>query len=148
MKRGFSLIELLVTIFIIALLVTVVIAAVQHVQTKSRDTRRMEDMNEISRALELYHTDNYQFPKSGTGPCNEPPGNMCPEVTLDGDTDPLSTTLVAAGAIPAISTDPVHPDYTYRYQTNALGTTYILKFCLETNSIQGYVAGCDNEKRP
>lgn len=136
MKRGFSLIELLVVMAIIALLATAIIAGVTLIQTKSRDTRRIEDMRQISEALELYHATNYQFPKAVT------------ETIIDGTTDILTTTLVPTGNIPAISTDPLYPDYAYRYQTNSLGTTYTLMFCLETDSIPGYSAGCNNKMTP
>ncbi len=121
---------------IIALLATAVIAGVTHMQTKSRDTRRIEDMSQISKALELYHATEYKFPKSSN------------EVTLNGTSDILTTTLVPAEAISAISIDPLHPDYTYTYQTNSLGTTYTLRFCLETSSIPGYSQGCGNEMKP
>lgn len=136
MKRGFSLIELLVAMAIIALLATTIIAGVTHMQTKSRDTRRVEDISQISKALELYYSSEYRFPKAET------------EVVLNNVDDILTTTLIPAGAISSISLDPIHPDYTYRYQTNSLGTTYTLRFCLETDSIKGYSAGCSNEKTP
>ncbi len=123
---------------IIALLATVVIAGVQHMQTKSRDTRRVEDINQIAKALNLYYADNYKFPKAET------------EIEINGTTDALSLGLISAGAMPTLPSDPISPDDTFKYwyQTNSLGTTYTLRFCLETDSIPDHTAGCNNTKTP
>jgi len=135
LNSGFTIIELLIVIAIIGILATMIIAGVEHMQTKSRDTRRIEDMNQISKALELYHVSYFKFPKSTD------------EIVLIG-TDDVSTALIEEGTISSISKDPLYPDYTYRYQTNSIGTSYTLRFCLETESIHGYHANCDNEMTP
>ena len=130
--------ELLVVMAIIALLASIVVAGVQHAQTKSRDVRRVEDMNQISKALNLYYTDHNKFPKSAT------------EVVINGSSDALSSALISNNAMPVVPTDPLTPDDTYKYwyQTNSIGTTYTLRFCLETDSIPNYSAGCTNTMRP
>ncbi len=53
-KKAFTLIELLVVIAIIALLSSIVLASLNDVRTKSRDTKRIRDFNELSKAIELY----------------------------------------------------------------------------------------------
>lgn len=132
---GFTIIELLVVIAIIGMLAAVVLASLSHLQAKSRDTRRLEDMREIQKALGLYYIDNNHFPVSATA------------LTIDG-TDSMSTALVNAGAIPAVPGDPVSTAYAYTYQTNTGGTEFTLTFCLETDTIPNFAKGCTNSITP
>ena len=54
MKKGFTLIELLVVIAIIGVLSSVVVISLTSAREKSRDARRMQDIAQIHRAIELY----------------------------------------------------------------------------------------------
>jgi prepilin-type N-terminal cleavage/methylation domain-containing protein len=54
-SKGFTLIELLVVISIIGLLSSVVLASLNVAKSKSRDARRMADLSQIARALNLYY---------------------------------------------------------------------------------------------
>ncbi len=56
-KRGFTFIELLVVISIIAILVTAIIATFGGAQAKARDARRQEDLDAIKKALALFKSD-------------------------------------------------------------------------------------------
>jgi len=133
--RGFTLIELLVVLAIIALLASVILASFSTTQVKSRDVRRMEDVDAIFKALELYHIGINHFPKSVA------------TTTITG-TDAVSTTLINASSINSVPTDPLYPDYSYKYKTNSIGTDFTITFCLEGDSIPGYSAGCNNTKTP
>ena len=64
-SRGFTLIELLVVVAIIGMLASVVIASLGSSRMKARDARRIADLNEIRTALELYYSDNNQYPPTG-----------------------------------------------------------------------------------
>ncbi len=57
-KKGFTLIELLVVVSIISLLASVVLASVNSARSKGRDARRLEDLQQIRNALELYANDH------------------------------------------------------------------------------------------
>lgn len=70
-KRGFTLIELLVVIAIIGMLSSVVLASLNTARAKSRDARRIADLNQIRTALEMFYSDNGYYPQSNCGwDCN------------------------------------------------------------------------------
>ncbi len=134
-KRGFTLIELLVVIAIIGLLASIVIVSLASTQSRARDTRRLEDVNSLQKGFALYLASNGSYPISVS------------TTTLDG-TDSVSAALIADGAFSAMPQDPQYPTYSYEYSTNANGNTYLISFCLETDTIQNYAQGCGNTVRP
>ena len=62
MKRGFTLVELLVVIAIIALLSTLSVVALNSARAKARDARRLSDIKQIRTALEMYFDSNMKYP--------------------------------------------------------------------------------------
>ena len=69
--RGFTLIELLVVIAIIGVLSAVVLTSLNTARMKARDTRRIQDLDQIRTALELYYHDKGYYPASPCGwDCN------------------------------------------------------------------------------
>jgi len=66
MKRSaFTLVELLVVIAIIGLLSSVAVVSMNSARAKARDTKRLADIAQIRKALELYYSVNNQYPPSG-----------------------------------------------------------------------------------
>ncbi len=130
MKRGFTIIELLIVMAIIGMLASIMLVTFSTLQAKSRDTRRVEDVRELQKALGMYYIESNQFPISAS------------PINIIG-TDPVSTVLINNGVISGISGDPVSPTYDYTYQTSGPGN-YTITFCLETDSIPKYVQGCTN----
>ena len=63
-KRGFTLIELLVVIAIIGILSSVVLASLNSARQKSRDAKRVSDIQNLQLALELSFDSNSEYPDS------------------------------------------------------------------------------------
>jgi len=62
MKRGFSLIELLVVITIISILTLVTVSQFQNAKKKSNDVARKGDLNSVTKALQMFYADYGYFP--------------------------------------------------------------------------------------
>jgi prepilin-type N-terminal cleavage/methylation domain-containing protein len=65
-QAGFSLIELMVVISIVAFISSSIFSAVYQIRIKSRDTKRIADIVQIQKALELYYSSNNQYPPHDT----------------------------------------------------------------------------------
>lgn len=66
-KKGFTLVELLVVISIIGVLAAVIIAGVSGARAKSRDAKRVADLQNIQLALQFYYDKYGTFVVAGTG---------------------------------------------------------------------------------
>lgn len=66
MKRfgGFTLVELLVAISIMAVLAVFGFNVYKGVLARARDSKRMDDLKKIQTALELYHNNNSHYPNT------------------------------------------------------------------------------------
>lgn len=61
MRRGFTLVELLVAISIITILSTIGLAIFSNIQSKARDSIRKKDLNSLATALEIYFQKNDKY---------------------------------------------------------------------------------------
>lgn len=61
-NKGFSLIELMVSIAIVAILTALIIVNIASSRAKARDAKRISDIAQIQLALEQYFTKNGQYP--------------------------------------------------------------------------------------
>lgn len=71
-SRGFTLIELMVVIAIIGLLSVIVLGALSEAREGARDAKRLQDVDAVVNALELYATSNgglYPAASAGATPC-------------------------------------------------------------------------------
>lgn len=129
-SRGFTLIELLVVVGIIALIAVIVLFNTANIRARSRDVRRITDIKSIQEALAMYYSNNQFYPYPYPAPGQE----------IDG-TDPISMTLISDQVINMVPADPLNdPPYEYFY-TSGDGKSYVLKYYLETSSIQGLNQG-------
>lgn len=126
-KKGFTLLELIIVIFVIAIISTIVIVSLSGSRQKGRDAKRISDVTQIQIALETY----YQLE-------NSYPGQLIPGQPLIGS----STGVVFLSQIPKNITssndDCLSDEYAYSYYDDS--GKYGISFCLESN-IEGYSSG-------
>jgi len=61
-KKGFTIIELIVVIAIIAVLAGIVLVNVQGYMAKAKNAKRNSDIASYVKAFQIYYTDNGKFP--------------------------------------------------------------------------------------
>lgn len=81
-QAGFSLVELMVVVFIMGLLATLIIVNVAPVGDRSRVTKAKADISNLENALEQYSLDLYTYPSTqqGLAALSAPPAGV--DVTL------------------------------------------------------------------
>ena len=67
LRKGFSLIEILVVLFIIGLLTTIVAVNVLPSQDKAMVSKAKVDIAILGGALEMYRLENYRYPNTEEG---------------------------------------------------------------------------------
>ncbi len=111
-KKGFTTIELLIVVAIIAFLATFLFFRYSIAQKESRDTKRLADMQALSKAIITFHAENGHYPDLSDGLPFE--GEI-----LDG-TSKFEEAIEPY--IKSIAVDPLHDgtDYFYSYQYHRL----------------------------
>lgn len=118
-KLGFTLIEILIVVAIIAILASVVLIGLGPLQRQGRDARRISDLKQVQTGLELYYNREGQYPPSG--------------VSWDADIiAPLKAADIGVSNVPA---DP-SSGKTYHYWSN--GTQYVLGAVLDDANHSAY----------
>jgi type II secretion system protein G len=99
-RRAFTLVELLVVISIIGLLSSIAVVSLNASRIKARNIKRKTDMVQITKALELYYTDNNIYPSTSDaywGTCAGG-GNKAADAWIPG--------LVSGGYMSKLPSDP------------------------------------------
>lgn len=99
--KGFTLVELLVVLSIIAVLLGVLLVSFQGTRVTARDGRRKTDLELIRGALEMYRGDCGLYPSSLT--------------FGDSLVGPTGTPCSGNNYIARIPKDPLDPSYNYYY---------------------------------
>ncbi len=97
--NGFTLVEMLVTVFILGLLTTIVALAVLPNQQKAMVQKAKADIATLGQAMEIYHLDNASYPAAGDG--------------LQALAAPSASGGKAAGYIKKLPDDPWGRPYQY-----------------------------------
>lgn len=143
-SEGFTLLELLVVVTMMMMLMVATAYSFLPALAKSRDTRRFQDIRDLQKALNLSYISNKKYPTSLT------------EISLHG-TDPVNSKLLTDQDLLEKIVDPLSGDTdncgagntcNYYYQTNGGGTSYQIRFCLETDGAKGFAKGCSNYMKP
>ncbi|MBU1148775.1 type II secretion system GspH family protein [Patescibacteria group bacterium] len=112
-QKGFTIIELLIVVAIIALLATMVVIRLELSRAMARDTVRLGDMDAIYKALKVYDAGYLAYPSSVN--CDGGGGNICHSTSSVPDWIPA-----LAGYLGKAIRDPLQdqdPDFRYSYQT-------------------------------
>lgn len=62
-KQGFTLMEILIVIAMLGILATIIFGSYLSSLKKGRDSRRKQDLEQVSRALELYYSEQGRYPE-------------------------------------------------------------------------------------
>lgn len=108
-QKGFTLIELMVSITIIGILASVVLLQLNQTRVKSRDARRLEDIRTVINAIELYNS------RFGFYPADDDLGSEGARWSL------LTQQLRSAGFLVREAFDPINST-TYDYDYAAAPT--------------------------
>ncbi len=116
-SKGFTLIEMLIVITIIALLASLILVGMGGARAKTRDSRRIADLHNVMNALELYYAKEGAYPE-GT-------------YSSDTDWETFKAILTNAGiGVTRMPKDPLsNTDYYYQY--GGTTTDYVLGALLE-----------------
>lgn len=66
-KNGFTIVELLIVIVVIAILATISIVAYNGIQQRARDAQRKSDIATLAKKLSLYNIDNGNYAEGNCG---------------------------------------------------------------------------------
>jgi len=160
MKKGFTLIELLIVIAILALLMSIIIITLNPAELlkKSRDTKRVSDLNALRTAINLYVTDkaapdldlygtcgtNTWLSLSGNDDCTALASHQCTttnRLTTGSGWIPINFGSISSGSpLSALPVDPTNASSTtpfsnlyYAYQCNTAASTFELNAQMESS---------------
>ena len=115
-RKGFTLIEILIVVAIIAILASVVLVGLGPTQSLGRDARRVSDLHEVQNGLELFYNSKGAYP-----------------IATNGAWSGLGTALTAqVPTINAIPSDPGNNGYVYG--SDAAGAGYVLQATMENGT--------------
>lgn len=66
--KGFTVVELLITIAVIGILITIAVVGYTKVQNTARNAQRLDDMNRVAELLDIYYTKNGSYPATTDQP--------------------------------------------------------------------------------
>lgn len=145
-KNGFSIIELLIVMAIIAILTAIITTNFATSKSKSRDAKRVSDIAQIQLALEMVFDKCNAYPQgisvSSTIPLDPVSGTFCKKLGS-------SSNYTLGDFISVVPKESATQLYTYGKNTTAPFVDYVLRANLENNStvlvddVDGTVLGTD-----
>jgi general secretion pathway protein G len=103
-QSGFTLIEIMVVVVILAVLGALVVPKILENVDKARVTRAQSDIRAIQTALDLYRLDNFKYPTTEQGL----------SALVKQPADPTITNYRSGGYLPSLPKDPWNNPYQYQ----------------------------------
>lgn len=104
LQRGFTLIEIMVVVVILAILATVVVPKIIDRPDEARITKAKQDIRALESALNLYKLDNFTYPTTDQG---------LEALSSRPDLPPEPPKYKAGGYVERLPQDPWGRDYLY-----------------------------------
>ena len=144
-KRGFTLVEILIVVAIIATLASVALVGLGPVQRSGRDTRRISDLRQTQNAIELYYA------KCGFYPGDAQSGTDCTGSGGGKTTWSSLTDAIVGSPSLGVSKIPNDPRSGAEYHYGSInGSNYVVGATLENtgaaqlrDDVDGTVEGVD-----
>ncbi len=106
-RSGFTIVELLIVIVVIAILAMITLVVYSGVQAKTRDAVRQNDLSQIAGALNLYNLDHHNYIQHGSGYGVNGNGNGWLNAVIGSYPLSIISSLQADGILkPGTFTDP------------------------------------------
>jgi len=118
LKNGFTLIEVMAVVMIIAIIAALAMVSYTSIRVKTRDIRRVSDINTLHTALNAYYKDHGEYPTSLT------PGQIF------RNSDSTKIYLDEIPFNPQPRTDHNCPDSEFLYKVSTDKQTYSLSACV------------------
>lgn len=110
-RSGFTIVELLIVIVVIAILAAITTIAFNGVQQRARDSQREHDITTIRKAIDLFRADKGGYPVCGTANAYSAGGALAGSTASNCLTAALVPTYLAK-----LPTDPINSgSYQYFY---------------------------------
>lgn len=120
-QAGFTLVELLIVIVVIAILAAIVITTFSGVQARARDTERQTDIKALASQLEVYYTNEGSYPTRAQMISDTTlPTTFLEGLSEDALTDPQAATTEDNSIGTAA---PTATNHAYRYNCTAAADT-------------------------
>lgn len=125
-QKGFTLIELMVTMAMIGFLASIILIALGSARLKARDAKRVTDAKNVIKSFELYLNDNGVYPQYGT---------VGTEYDLTTAMTNATPVPLAPGYVSQVPIDPTFAaqNHPYKYTTDAGGRNFGLAIYFEAD---------------
>lgn len=107
-RRGFTIIELLIVMAVIAILIGIALPRFKGMRDEGNYTKAMSELRSLQAAVESYRIHEGEYPPSTTTLCESYLNNASPAI------------------IDQILTDPFHTNAEYRYARSRNGEYYVI----------------------
>ncbi len=116
-RSGFTIVELLIVIVVIAILAAISIVAYSGIQQRANNTRIISAANQVVKVVSAYIATNGNYPSNVARACLIPADSSCTHVNVSyGADSTLTNNLMTVSTLPS-SVPDARPDYNGVYYT-------------------------------